>query len=98
MGVGAFERNPEGFDEGKLVGESVESSDGGKVNGASEGAFDGTELFGAAEGVEVTGVEVSVGDPEKAVGDGVGAAVGDFDGACVIGCNVGLFEGTDTTG
>lgn len=75
MGVGAFERDPEGFDDGKLVGESVGASDGGKVTGASEGA----ELFGAAEGEGVEATGVSVGASEKAIDGGVEATVGDFE-------------------
>lgn len=92
MGVGAFERDPEGFDDGILVGKSVGDSDGGKVTGASEGAFDGTELFGAAEGEEVEVTGVSVGASEKAIDGGVEAAVGDFE-ATVFGLEDGSLEG-----
>ncbi len=76
MEVGACEsdREPEGFDDGKLVRKSVGATDGDKVTGASEGAFDGTE-------VEVTGVSVGVDG-------GVVAAVGDLE-AMILGLEDG---------
>lgn len=94
MGVGAFEGNVDGVNVGELVG----ASDGGKLTGASVGVFDGAKLFGAAEGGAVTGA--SVGDFDGATDGGnvsssVRAAVGDFEGAGVVGFNVGLFEGSD---